>query len=238
MPPLDPKDFPEFKESTITAINELSEEQLHVEVEKKSNSRFGAKKQPLLSAALAQRRGELKKIDNELNPQPPAFFQHILWVLKYGFKYWYILLIALIVTLSPYIYDLYQSSIKEKINNPLHSTVQPSQPEASKGTKAALSAPNIRFSDSTFGTVELSVEARLDPERLIATHTLYGSAEAAINSLLTSLRSATINNLETKSQDYVRAHREQIAKEIIEKTKDAQHRTGYIISEFSIGEIH
>ena len=48
MPPLDPKEFPEFKESTIAAINALSDDQLRVEIEKKENSRFGIKKQPLL----------------------------------------------------------------------------------------------------------------------------------------------------------------------------------------------
>jgi hypothetical protein len=52
------------------------------------------------------------------------------------------------------------------------------------------------------------------------------------------LRNTTINILETKSQEFVRLNREQLANEIIEKSKEAQNRTGYIIIEFSIGEIY
>lgn len=238
MPPLEPKDFPNFKESTIAAINELTDEQLHVEVEKKGKSRFGTKKQPLLRAALAQRHRESNKANDHLQPQPPALFQNILWVKTYGLKYLGIILIAVVIFLSPVAYDLYQSYVKNEAKNPIQPSEQLSQVEAHKGKKTFLSAPNIRFSDGTVATVEFSVEARLVPERLIAVHTLYGTAEAATNSLFTSLRSVTINILETKSQDYVRKHRVQIANEIIEKTKEAQNRTGYKVSEFSIGEIY
>ena len=238
MPPLDPKDFPDFKESTIKAINELSDAQLHVEIEKKANSRFGAKKQPLLRAALAQRNKEAQHPNTEISPEPPELLKNILWVKKYGIKYWYLLVIALIILLFPNIYNKYLSSSSKQQNNAYQQAPLKQQSQDNKDKKTVLSAPNIRFSDGTVGTVELSVQARLDPKLLVAAHALYGSAEAASNSLLTSLRSTTIIILETKSQEFVRLNREQLAKEIIEKTKEAQNRTGYIIIEFSIGKIY
>lgn len=238
MPPLDPKDFPDIKESTIAAINALSDDQLRVEIEKKASSRFGAKKQPLLHAALAQRNKETQDTNKVINPEPPALLKNILWVKGHGAKYWYLLLIALLIIMAPYIFKAYLSSSNEQISSAPDTPAKTQQTQDNEDAEKVLSAPNIRFSDGTVGTVELSVQVRLDPERLLATHALYGSAEAATNSLLTSLRSTTINILETKTQEFVRLNREQVAKEIIENTKDAQNRTGYLIMEFSIGEIY
>ena len=49
MPPLDPTDFPDIQAEAIAEINDLSDAQLHAEIKKGGNSRFGAKRQPALS---------------------------------------------------------------------------------------------------------------------------------------------------------------------------------------------
>lgn len=61
MPPLDPTDFPDINAGLIAEINELSDAQLHAEIQKSGNSRFGATRQPTLSAALALRQDETRR---------------------------------------------------------------------------------------------------------------------------------------------------------------------------------
>ena len=65
MVPLDPSNFPEMRKSTLAAIDQLTDEQLVCEIEKGAGSTFGAKAQPVLAAALAQRQADVRKSEIE-----------------------------------------------------------------------------------------------------------------------------------------------------------------------------
>jgi hypothetical protein len=168
-----------------------------------------------------------------LEPKPPEIIPKIIWIWRYGHKYWKVLLIALIVTffIGGFKYYPTITGIFTKIfkSNPV-SDEQKIQKE--------LPAPLIHFSDGSTGLVEISNQVQLDPNLVEESYLTYGSAEAALSSLQTSIQGAAISVLETKTKDYVRTHREEVSAEIIKRTEDAQKRTAYIIVELSIGEIN
>ena len=65
MPPLNPDDFPGTNRGTVNGINELTDEQLHAEIAKGANNRFGSKGLPILHASQAQRTEETRRAENE-----------------------------------------------------------------------------------------------------------------------------------------------------------------------------
>jgi hypothetical protein len=182
-----------------------------------------------MTAELALAPKKEKDNGNNLEPKPPELFQNIEWIRRYGRKHWKILLIAIIIMSILAGWKYYSSTINGK------ST------EISKSKqsidKRELAAPLIHFTDGTRGTVVMSVQVQLDPALLKQSFSTYGSAEAALSSLLTSIHGAAISVLESKTQDYVRTHRDAVCAEIIKQTTTAQNRTAYKIVGLYIHEI-
>jgi hypothetical protein len=53
----------------------------------------------------------LEKKEGELEPKPPEFLQNLLWVIKYGKKYWKLIILAIIVLSAFFCFKQYPSRI-------------------------------------------------------------------------------------------------------------------------------
>lgn len=182
-----------------------------------------------MAAELALAPKKEKDNGNNLEPKPPVLFQNIEWIRRYGRKHWKILLIAIIIMSIMAGWKYYSSTINGK-----STKISKSKQSIDKWE---LAAPLIHFTDGTRGTVEMSIQVQLDPALLKQSFSTYGSAEAALGSLHTSIHGAAISVLESKTQDYVRTHRDAVCAEIIKRTTTVQNRTAYKIVGLYIHEI-
>jgi len=167
----------------------------------------------------------------ELDPKPPELLQKLEWLRLHGRSHWKHILVFLMIIIVPFIWKLNSDrSPESRVSEGAHipGALEPGSEENHNP------APVVHFSDGAIATVEMAVQVQLDPELLLEAHSLFGSADAAQKSLLTTIRGAAISVLETKTMEYTRLHRAELSAEIVGLTVEAQEKTAYMISELSI----
>jgi hypothetical protein len=90
-------------------------------------------------------------------------------------------------------------------------------------------ALRVKFADNLEAFVTLTYQTQADINNIPKAISLFGSYEKAIESLHSSVRGAIYSTFETKTLDYVRKNREEMANIIIYNTKETQDRCGYVI---------
>ena len=172
---------------------------------------------------------------NEIEPKPPEIIQNFEWIRLYGTNHKGKLIIAvLFLSLGGW---TFLPKIHHKILKTFHVQKVEAINNGMENSSNKLKAPSVRFSDGSVKVVEMSVQIHLDEELILEAASLYGSQEKAMTALNASILGATLAILETKTEDYVRKHRVELANRIINQTKETQKITAHKIVELSIGEI-
>ena len=173
-----------------------------------------------------------------LEPKPPELLQNIKWFCLYGVKHWKYVVVAIIFLMALWFIKIYVTNLD---NKPVEEMSHKNSVKTSvkiRESKSPIFAPIVKFTDGVVKTVEMNMQFQIDAEFFIKAHTLYGSQEAATDSLKNSIKGAAISVLELETENYVRTHREKVSNTIVMRTIEAQKRTGYMIIELSIGEIY
>ena len=92
----------------------------------------------------------------------------------------------------------------------------------------------MKFTDGSEAFVSLTYQVEGVPEDIPKAIALFGSYEKAIESLHSSVKSATYSVLESQTLKYIRLNRDTLSKSIVDKTKTTQKRCGYRITELAI----
>lgn len=168
---------------------------------------------------------------SNLEPKTPETIAKLEWLRLNGLTYWKHILVAVLILSIPLFYKFITKASVNELKPKLTQEAKETPP------KPDVAAPTVKFTDGSVRTVEMTVTTQLDPEKLLQAYSLFGSQEKSIDHLQQSIKGAAIAVLEKTTEDYVRANRDEISKEIIERTAEAQNRTGYTIIELNIEEI-